>query len=733
MSEMFILSIEKKIHRAAMMPEPSKDFQDRLWDQLRTHHNQPDTRTHIHVLRRHPAWIVIAALLIVFIALFIGFGPRNVYAFFRQILGIGDAGIQSIQEVGLVTDLELTTVPTLIPDESASAITPHNATVVALSETHEGVTLTLDWVYVDEGRLALSWTTGTLPEDLTYGIPAISMNGYTTPQAEGNIQTLRKENNQLIFVSYQVIQVDTVGEAFGFNVDLPLVRKNEQSDESLALFHFELQDIPVFRGRTVPLQQTYAHQINGIELRLESIQMTPSSTELVVCNDYPTDDGSHWTLQNATLQMGDGTEENNLSYSVLDESSDGTCVQFTFETSSDAGAKHMTFRVYELVNETSEEVMTGLWNFYIDLPTTEDFNTEVSETPEPTPTEIGSQTVSDVTVTLEWVFVDALRAAVGYTITGLPDVPEAVGVQGNIHLYDMEGNEVGGAGIGTSNVVRVDDQPGAVQGTWSVGFMTPLEQTEASFQLSITLGSTQQYEYIAGFPISPEATPYPAGEQPPSLPDQFLGTYVFDFTTPIQPLTVLTNIPTVTVNGIEVIVPRAELTASMSKVMICYQKPSERDWWIFDAVVSDGTDESHMSGGQVLYDPDVSVYSGYNTENWQIPAEFQTVEHGRCLLLDFLQGKDQSSGILTLIIPALEISPPEVIPDAELEAAYVILEAQGIEMSYEIYRGSGGGGGGVTYTTLPEGMTDEEAYQKFLEALGYLYEGPWEIPLINQE
>ena len=80
-----------------------------------------------------------------------------------------------------------------------------------------------------------------------------------------------------------------------------------------------------------------------------------------------------------------------------------------------------------------------------------------------------------------------------------------------------------------------------------------------------------------------------------------------------------------------------------------------------------------------------------------------------------------------MTIPYLEISPPEVIPEAELAAAQETLRTQGIEMTYETWQtAGGGGGGGATFTTLPEGMTWETAYQKYLEALGYVYKGPWE-------
>jgi hypothetical protein len=29
------------------------------------------------------------------------------------------------------------------------------------------------------------------------------------------------------------------------------------------------------------------------------------------------------------------------------------------------------------------------------------------------------------------------------------------------------------------------------------------------------------------------------------------------------------------------------------------------------------------------------------------------------------------------------------------------------------------------YKKLPEGMTEQEAYRRFIEALGYVHEGPW--------
>jgi hypothetical protein len=94
--------------------------------------------------------------------------------------------------------------------------------------------------------------------------------------------------------------------------------------------------------------------------------------------------------------------------------------------------------------------------------------------------------------------------------------------------------------------------------------------------------------------------------------------------------------------------------------------------------------------------------------------------------IDFLLGHANPAQMLTLTIPVLEQSAPEVIPDAEIKAAQEKLRAEGIEMDYTTSSSAGGGGGGgPIFSKLPEGMDQQEAYQRYLEALGYLYPGPW--------
>jgi hypothetical protein len=382
-----------------------------------------------------------------------------------------------------------------------------------------------------------------------------------------------------------------------------------------------------------------------------------------------------------------------------------------------------------LVLQALEEKMDGPWEFYVDIPSDNLIPGQADPTPVPTPAALGEQTIDDVTVTLDWAYADAKRVGVVFTINGLPETPEATSLYGLILIKDAQGNPIGGAGVGSSSVTRLEGQPGVLKVSYSTGFQEPLTVPEASFQLEVTLDGSQNNESIAGFEIPPEATPYPPGVFPPRLPDHLIGSYTFNFTVPVYPLVVIGPQPAVTANGLTMQIARAEITASTTEVMLCYAKPSAKDWWVMKATLKNTTEETGVKGGVLVMDTDVSL-KPRKSDQWVAPAEYQNLEHGRCVKLDFLLGPAGQSEALMLTIPQLEQSGPEVVPDGELQAAREILRTQGIELDYTTSSSaSGGGGGGITFTKLPEGMSQQEAYQKYQEALGYIYPGAWELVL----
>lgn len=735
------------------------------------------------VKKMHPKMKFVTTLLIATIAILAI--TSIAYAIYRWI---GDPGLQSVEDAGLLTDLNMTAQPTILPTHTP-ATPPPAAAQLGESQSLEGISLTLDWAYLDENRLALGMSYSTLPANLTLGAPAVSFVGITPIQSLGWSQSLRTNQNQAEYISYQLIQTESMGDEVDLEIEVPLIEIGTEPSLTLATFHFTVQDLKVYKGQTLPIQQTYAVRVNGVEIRLKSVRVTPSASEVVACYDFPTSEAPFWYMQQATLQMGEGPEEGYRTYRYLGEepveSTQDHCVQLGFPVGNAAGEKRLTFRVHKLVvpltmqdslpseriaaanhelaqhgieiapaspeesdgpggwkfirrpseiydpaqdptlivTQILEESVSGPWEFYVDIP---DASLQPRlPTPEPTaaPTSLGSQTVGDVNVTLDWAFADAKRVAVGYTVRGLPNIPEATELLGMIDITANQGEPLPWFEDGSSTITRLESEPGTLQGTWSYVFAEPLNQPEVNLHLEITLDNTQRNQLIAQFPFPPEATPYPPGVFPPTLPDKKIGTFSFDFTAPLYPLQISGPFPAVAANGTDMWIEKAELTPSFSSFTLCYTKPApvEKDWWLGRANLKVGDIEVQNSSGRLLYDQDIE---GIN----QLPPEINTRldAHGRCISLNFLLGHANHAAAMTLTIPSLEQSMPESIPDADLRAAQEKLTAQGIELSFMTSSSSGGGGGGgFEFTRLPKGMDQNTAYQRLMEALGYIHTGPW--------
>jgi WD40 repeat protein len=102
------------------------------------------------------------------------------------------------------------------------------------------------------------------------------------------------------------------------------------------------------------------------------------------------------------------------------------------------------------------------------------------------------------------------------------------------------------------------------------------------------------------------------------------------------------------------------------------------------------------------------------------PGWTPSVQTGRCVKTGFPVG-DANPTSIVLSVPALEQSIPEVIPADEVSAARERLKEQGIDMEWHTVDH----GAYPEYKELPPGMSQRAAFHKFIEALGYVYKGPW--------
>ena len=352
---------------------------------------------------------------------------------------------------------------------------------------------------------------------------------------------------------------------------------------------------------------------------------------------------------------------------------------------------------------------------------------EAAVVPSETPAIVGSQTVNGVTLTINWFLADARRVSFGYTIEGLPDVPDATNLFGNVQLVEKSGTGELGWG-GDAAVNRVPGSPGTLVGSWSSVFAKPFTQPRGQFVLDIALGDDRT-DYntnftIASFPIPADATAYPPNTFPPKLPERKVADFNFEFETEVYPLLTLAPAQTVTANNIEMRLEKLEITASFTTATLCYSKPSSEDWMTGRSTLKTTEREENDNAYSLMFDSEYGEYGGdtsLSDDALQMPS-------GRCVQVEFLLGHSNQSGTVTLTVPILEQSIPEVIPDDELAAARERLLPEGIDIGWQVISSpEGGGSSGPVYNKLPDGMTEQEAYQLFIEALGYIYPGPWEF------
>jgi hypothetical protein len=197
----------------------------------------------------------------------------------------------------------------------------------------------------------------------------------------------------------------------------------------------------------------------------------------------------------------------------------------------------------------------------------------------------------------------------------------------------------------------------------------------------------------------------------------------FDFDMPIHETRTFYPKKTISIDGVDILLDRLVIAPATTYAYLCYpnlknenwiltgenidlyinrqvSNPNRPDYWLFDSTIVEGEQ--------------------FGEPGWTPPNE-----ESRCMKLGFPIG-DANPVFLILTLPGLEDAMTTPIPEEKLSAAYEKLFTQGIDMTwYSEERGTF-----TEYKKLPEGMTEKEAYRQFLEALGYIREGPWIFRII---
>jgi hypothetical protein len=149
------------------------------------------------------------------------------------------------------------------------------------------------------------------------------------------------------------------------------------------------------------------------------------------------------------------------------------------------------------------------------------------------------------------------------------------------------------------------------------------------------------------------------------------------------------------------------MTPSYVEASICFQMPSAVDWGLGASTVTVGGKDYPFSGGGLMH----------GTKK----QDFALTDPQRCSTIGFDIAADLSASSLTLTVPRLMASIPEVVPQERVDLANQRLAEEGIEFKYVVIDH----GVNIEIVKRPEGKTDEEIYPKIWDALADQYEGSW--------
>lgn len=650
-----------------------------LWPQIAAKLERKDT------VMMNPKLKLAWTLILVLLGLALATGA--VYALYAYLKG--DPGLEAVSEAGLVTNLELTTAPELLPTQTPRL----PASAIGTEQTLQGVTLTLDWIYLDDAWQSFGFTVANLANGQRLGQPAMYFGAITPEWSNGASMSLNETETGLqgLYFINQIVRNENYPDADTFvdiDIEIPLL---DASGQQLATFRFSNPQMQVHRAQYYEGGNTTSTSANNLEMRLDWIVFTPQDTRARLCYDQP-----NLKLEKATLQWGqDAMDLYNVpvspSQQVLETDSECWEVIFPADTQN---SKAFRLVVDTLKDENNTDY-PGAWEFtWLFLP---------QHTKIPGITPIEAQTFQESSITMIQAYADAARIAAVLKIEGAQiDLMST-----NVVLKDQQGRDFN-AGVS----ITVDPEDPSLY-TYSFTPMDMSQSEDDSFSKEKPLsGERFQGQIVITF------NAYGKTNQAPQ-------SFTFDLDLPVYPAKEIQVGQTRSANGLEMRLEQLIVTPSYTYAYLCFQKPDTGDWYLSwqGTNLLIGNAQFSSESADLLFDSDLprdSYLINSPDPDWTPP-----ITQGRCLRAGFPLGHHNKPETLTLTVRGLELTTAELLSDEKIELARQKLREQGIEMDWITYTGGGGGGSTYQVTQKPDGMTDEEVLERFYTLLGYYVNGPW--------
>ena len=256
-------------------------------------------------------WLVLAILTTV---------ATVAYGYYRLIL---DPGLQGVDKAGLIAHLDKTAQPTVFRSVPTYLVPGKGA-----SQAQNGITVNLDWAYVDDIRLAMHLTikglsipSSSSPSDFICSPQITNRQGlHINPPGITMNESKDEPGNpiEVMYISYQDIpprQYDhldldldlTIGPCSPVwnyqETNLPTVTPVPL----IGNYHLSFQ-APIYQGTVVYPKQS--QQANGVTMRLNEIHFARSFLDAIICYQLPKTSGettpSTWSAFNASITVNGG-------------------------------------------------------------------------------------------------------------------------------------------------------------------------------------------------------------------------------------------------------------------------------------------------------------------------------------------------------------------------------------------------------------------------------------------
>lgn len=337
-----------------------------LWEKIRSDLNRSNEAP-VKQTKKYSYRLIIVGVLLVLISAF---------AFYL----FSDPGLQSADNAGLVKHLDQTAVPTVF-SQVPTQLRPAGVT----SETENGITVTLNWAYADELRVAWQLTiTGlALPQGSDPGDYICTPYLTTVQGVPLNVESILDEQTHddqpgspraITYVIYKEIDSSKT-DHLDIDLDLTIGPCGDWWNFSQASlgpgptptpvplignYHLNFT-IPVNAGKNNSVNQLVT--AGGIEMRLEDITFTPSYTLARLCYQMPQvaglagdlswmRTGDDWVPDAVTLSTGKNGAAITANYSKIIEDpnrkSGEVCEDIGFPVNFDLGSEQVVLSVSNL-------------------------------------------------------------------------------------------------------------------------------------------------------------------------------------------------------------------------------------------------------------------------------------------------------------------------------------------------------------------------------------------------